>query len=359
MRSRSVSGFVAACVAAGAVLAHLASAAAPAQGGRVFFLRGEQLAQVSRAAETPASALRQLVAGPTPAEHALGFRSYVPAKTKLLGIQVVKGLATVNFDSRFVAGGNPDSLLARLSQVVRTLTGLDGTKAVKLLIEGKTVSGTFPGVQTGKPVTFAYLQTPNVPVPKPPERERRRVDAQVKKLQLRLIELRYLVAGDADGRLGPATANAILAFQKWERLGRTGVLDKATEARLAKAVVPAAIARGPAGKRAEILLDRQVTLLIVNNRVVRLIPVSTGKASTPTPPGGYRVYAKIPRWWSTPFREWLPWAVPFVGGIAFHQYGTVPVYPASHGCVRQAFAVARWTYNFAEVGMPVAVLRKS
>ena len=40
--------------------------------------------------------------------------------------------------------------------------------------------------------------------------------------------------------------------------------------------------------------------------------VSSGKPSTPTPPGNYRVYAKIPRWWSTPFREWLPWALPFV-----------------------------------------------
>ena len=108
-------------------------------------------------------------------------------------------------------------------------------------------------------------------------------------------------------------------------------------------------ARRP-GKRAEILLDRQVALLIYNNTVVRTIPVSTGKPSTPTPPGDYQVYAKIPRWWSTPFREWLPWALPFVGGIAFHEFGDVPVYPASHGCVRQSFTVARWTYNFAYVG---------
>jgi L,D-transpeptidase catalytic domain len=70
-------------------------------------------------------------------------------------------------------------------------------------------------------------------------------------------------------------------------------------------------------------------------------------------------YAKIPRWWSTPFREWLPWALPFVGGIAFHQYAIVPAYPASHGCVRQSFAVARSTYDFARVGMPVRVLARS
>lgn len=61
----------------------------------------------------------------------------------------------------------------------------------------------------------------------------------------------------------------------------------------------------------------------------------------------------------TPFREWLPWALPFVGGIAFHEFADVPVFPASHGCVRQSFAVARWTYGFAEVGMPVRVLARS
>jgi lipoprotein-anchoring transpeptidase ErfK/SrfK len=116
---------------------------------------------------------------------------------------------------------------------------------------------------------------------------------------------------------------------------------------------------GAAGKRAEILLDRQLALLIRNNRVVRTIAVSTGKPSTPTPPGNYRVYAKIHRWWSTPFREWLPWALPFVGGIAFHEFPVVPAYAASHGCVRQLYTVARWTYAFAYVGMPVKVIATS
>jgi lipoprotein-anchoring transpeptidase ErfK/SrfK len=50
--------------------------------------------------------------------------------------------------------------------------------------------------------------------------------------------------------------------------------------------------------------------------------------------------------------------VPFVGGIAFHQYPLVPVYAGSHGCVRQPFAVARMTYDFADVGMPVKVLQR-
>jgi lipoprotein-anchoring transpeptidase ErfK/SrfK len=60
-----------------------------------------------------------------------------------------------------------------------------------------------------------------------------------------------------------------------------------------------------------------------------------------------------------PFREWLLWALPFNGGIAFHEFPEVPAYPASHGCVRQSFTSARWLFDFADVGMPVKVLASS
>jgi hypothetical protein len=54
-----------------------------------------------------------------------------------------------------------------------------------------------------------------------------------------------------------------------------------------------------------------------------------------------------------------PGPCPSSAGSPFTSTATVPVYPASHGCVRQTFAVAHWTYNFSGVGMPVAVLAKS
>jgi hypothetical protein len=226
-------------------------------------------------------------------------------------------------------------------------------------MNGAVIAARFPGISMSRPITYRLLQTPNVAVPKPPALRLPAPDPAVRDVQQRLIDLGYLLQGDADGRFGPSTQNAILSFQKWERLGRTGLLDDRTKARLAVALHPAPITRAAQGKRAEILLDRQIALLIVDNRVVRTIAVSTGKPSTPTPPGDYHVYAKIPRWWSTPFREWLPWALPFIGGIAFHELSDVPAYPASHGCVRQSYTVARWTYKFAFVGMPVKVIANS
>ena len=343
----------AALVAGGAA----ASTAASAPTVAVYFLRGEQLAPAKRPGSTPADALRALLAGPTRAELRRSFRTYIPGGTAVHSLDVANGLATVDLSAHFVAGRDPRALLARLSQLVRTLTGLGGATSVQLLIDGAKVSGVFPKIPTEAPITFALLRTPDIPVPKPPPGRLRAPDPRVKQAQQQLIALDYLPAGTADGRFGPVTEEAILAFQKWERLARTGVLDRATLARLPRANHPLPITRGGAGKRAEVLLDRQLALLIVDNEVIRTIAVSTGKPSAPTPPGSYRVYAKIPRWWSVPFREWLPWAVPFVGGIAFHQYPIVPVYAASHGCVRQSVAVARMTFDFADVGMPVKVLR--
>jgi lipoprotein-anchoring transpeptidase ErfK/SrfK len=242
---------------------------------------------------------------------------------------------------------------------VRTLTGPQGATRVQLLVAGASSNGLFPGIDTSEPVTFQTLQTPDHPVPGPRREKLPPPDPKVRAAQKKLVALGYLLAGDEDGRFGPVTQEGVLAFQKWEGLSRTGVLDGATTTRLTTALHPTTLRKGGAGRRAEILLDRQVALLIENDRVVRTIAVSTGKPSTPTPPGDYRVYAKIPRWWSTPFREWLPWALPFVGGIAFHEFLVVPAYPASHGCVRQAVAVARWTYDFSAVGMPVKVLASS
>ena len=122
---------------------------------------------------------------------------------------------------------------------------------------------------------------------------------------------------------------------------------------------PTPIAKGGAGKRVEVLLDRQVALAIQDDQVVRVIPVSTGKASTPTPPGDFKVYAKYPRWWSNPFHEYLLWALPFDAGIALHQFPEVPAYAASHGCVRETATTARWMYDFGFVGMRVKVIARS
>jgi lipoprotein-anchoring transpeptidase ErfK/SrfK len=345
-------------VLASGMLAQASHAAESKGSVSVAFLRGEQLAPVLRPGKTPRDAIRALIAGPTAAERSRGFRTYVAPGTKLRRLSVAGTLATVDFNGAFTSGTG-ERRAARVAQVVRTLTGLDGIKRVQLLVNGALPLGLVKGISLGRPITLHLLRTPNVSVPVPPQPRLPAPDPATKKLQQQLIALGYLLHGDDDGRFGPATSDAILTFQKWEGLTRTGMIDGRTRARLATAERPTPASKGSTGKRAEVLLDKQVTLLISNGRVVRAISVSTGKPTTPTPPGNYHVYAKIPRWWSVPFREWLPWALPFVGGIAFHQFQVVPTYPASHGCVRQLPTVAQWTYGFAYVGMPVKVIATS
>jgi hypothetical protein len=343
----------------------LASAAAfPARSGtaatlKVWFLQGEQLVSVDRPGSTASDAVAALLAGPTAAERGQGMRTYVPTGTTLNDVTIVNGVARVDVSLKFALGRDAQSLDARLAQLVHTVSGVEGARSVLLLVNGGTVYGMFPGIVTSRPITLKYLETPNVPASHAAPPPATAPVAGLLQAQQKLVSLGYLLPADADGKNGPQTQTAVLAFQKWEGLGRDGVLGTKTKAALATAQHPAPLTQGPSGKRAEVLLDRQVALAIENNKVVRVIPVSTGKPSTPTPPGDFKVYAKIPKWWSTPFREWLLWAVPFNGGIAFHEFADVPPYAASHGCAREFETTARWLYDFSVVGMPVKVLTTS
>jgi len=350
---------VATVVAIAAVWAGGASGAEQQATVNVFFLQGEQMTSVSRPGSTAEDAIRQLLAGPTRAEVKRGVRTYVPAATPVVGVRVVNGVANVDLGVKFVKGRDAQSLLARLSQVVHTATGPEGATKVRLRIEGGTPLGVFPGVSAAGPITIKYLQTPDVPVWKPPPESSTPVSGSLRAAQQRLAELGFLLPSGVDGQDGPATEVGVLAFQKWEGLDRDADLGPQTLRRLQTATRPRPITRGGSGKRVEVLLDRQVALAIQGNQVVRVLHVSTGAPATPTPPGDFKVYAKYPKWWSVPFREWLLWALPFNGGIAFHEFPEVPAYAASHGCVRQSFTTAKWLYDFGEVGMPVKVLASS
>jgi lipoprotein-anchoring transpeptidase ErfK/SrfK len=150
----------------------------------------------------------------------------------------------------------------------------------------------------------------------------------------------------------------VIAFQKWEGLVRDGIPGPVTQAALLTAKRPTARTAGP-GTRVEVLLDRQVALVIRRGRVLRTVHVSTGKRGYVTPPGRYEVFRKKRRSWSVPYRVWLPWASYFVRGIAFHQARVVPVTPVSHGCVRVTAADARWLYGLTPVGTKVRVIQRS
>jgi spore germination protein GerM len=94
--------------------------------------------------KTPAvatAAMDQLLDGPTSAE--AGGRTIstaIPDGTKLRGLTIKDGVATVDLSTEFDSGGGTASMQYRLAQVVYTLTQFSTVKSVLFQVEGKTVT---------------------------------------------------------------------------------------------------------------------------------------------------------------------------------------------------------------------------
>ena len=96
-------------------------------------------------------------------------------------------------------------------------------------------------------------------------------------LEKRLVALGFLDKAQADGRENAATFNAAMSFQKWAGIGRDGKIGPITRKALDAAKRPTPRTQGAKGKRVEVLLDRQVLLLIWDNTVIRVLHISSGK----------------------------------------------------------------------------------
>ncbi|MDH3293253.1 MAG: peptidoglycan-binding protein, partial [Acidimicrobiia bacterium] len=78
--------------------------------------------------------------------------------------------------------------------------------------------------------------------------------------------------------------------------------------------------------------------------------------SSITPKGDFHIYRRISGWRESSLdigRLYNP--LYFVGGIAFHGATSVPLYPASHGCVRLPMHIAEYLPNELPNGTPVHV----
>jgi hypothetical protein len=85
------------------------------------------------------AAVRALLAGPSPAEQKAGLSSAVPAGTRLLGLSIDGGVASVDLSEEFDSGGGSLSMTARVAQVVYTLTRFPTVRAVEFLMAGEPV----------------------------------------------------------------------------------------------------------------------------------------------------------------------------------------------------------------------------
>lgn len=190
----------------------------------------------------------------------------------------------------------------------------------------------------------------------------------VQLLQRRLSAAGYWL-GTPDGRFGGLTQQAVFALQKAASLSRDGVVGPATWARVNAGLRPSILSSGPA-TRLEIHLARQLIKVVRNNRLQLTLNTSTGSnkdyqypdgtwAFADTPTGSYSVYYGYSAGWQEgPLGNlYRPRYFNSRDAIAVHGAGSIPAYPASHGCARvstQAMDMI-WSRNLMPMGSRVVV----
>lgn len=181
-------------------------------------------------------------------------------------------------------------------------------------------------------------------------------------LERRLAGLHYDV-GRQDGVFDYDLQHAVIAFQKIERLSRTGTWGNAERARIDRPT-PFQLRFPTAGRAFEVDITRQVLVMSMDGDVQRILDVSTGSNNlytvdgvtdrATTPRGHFRILSKIDGIQNGRLGE-LYRPSYFFQGWAIHGNGSVPTYPASHGCVRITNPAADRLFALLTIGSPVSL----
>ncbi|MFN2589422.1 MAG: Gmad2 immunoglobulin-like domain-containing protein [Actinomycetota bacterium] len=129
-----------------------ATSTAPPSGStvtyEVWFTYGEHLFVTKRTQPATvavgSASLNALLAGPSGPERSAGVGTTVPSGTKLLGLNIENGIATVDLSSNYDDGGGSLSERMRLAQVVYTMTQFPTVQGVNFRMDGRAVE-TFSG----------------------------------------------------------------------------------------------------------------------------------------------------------------------------------------------------------------------
>ena len=168
--------------------------------------------------------------------------------------------------------------------------------------------------------------------------------AKVRLLQRNLARMGYVTS--RGGRYDAATGRAVLAYRKVNRMARITRSNKAVFLKVLKGRGAFKLRYPRAGKHVEFDWSRQVLVLARRGRPERVYHTSSGAPSTPTVFGTWRFYRKDPGTNALGMVHSSYW----VRGYAIHGFKSVPIYPASHGCLRVPIPNAMSIYRWIKIG---------
>lgn len=147
------------------------------------------------------------------------------------------------------------------------------------------------------------------------------------------------------------TGRALLAFRKVHNMARTSQANPSIFKTLAGGEGGFKLKHPGAGKHVEVDLSRQVMVLANKGKAQAIFPISSGAAATPTIKGHFKFYRKEPGYNNLR----MYYSVYFIRGYATHGFDPDPIYPASHGCLRNPIPDAKFIYNWIDLGDSIYV----
>jgi hypothetical protein len=166
----------------------------------------------------------------------------------------------------------------------------------------------------------------------------------VELIQQRLAALHFYIP--QTGVYDAGTGLALDAYHRLMHWGAYQTLDGRTISYLLDGFGQFKVRFPDHGRHAEGNLSLQLLALIDRSKVVAIYPISSGKPSTPTILGNFRVYSKVPGY----LPDGMYFSNFFISGYAIHGYNPAPDYPASHGCMRVPIVDAISIYGWLAIG---------
>jgi len=265
----------------------------------------------------------------------------------------------------------PSTLAQQATTLPSTTTTVPETTTTTTIPETTT---TVPETTTTLPeTTTTAAPAPAVPAADPPLKAIGTKNGdEAKRAQQRLLDLGFWLSG-ADGQFGLTTKQAVMAFQKYYGLDRTGKLDQPT-ADLLSITTSRVQAQATSGSLVEVDKDRQVLMIVHDGITVWAINAASGSGQyyleenqkkpgtyesgrAVTPSGKFKTNRERPDgWWEGDLGK-IYRPKYFNGGIAIHGSGNIPAQPASHGCVRVSVPAMDmiWDSGLIPLGTPVIV----